>query len=108
MYIFFWGFREEIIYLLLLLLFLFFLAWLLHRKSGCDDLPGGVTPQASMKLSPPHRSPALPRRGPSHHPCLPRCRRCSPPHRRCSPTGMAGAAGTAGTAGTVYSPAQDG
>jgi len=40
-----------------------FLAWLLNKKDGCDDLPGSVTPQASMKLSPPHRSPALPRRG---------------------------------------------
>ena len=54
-----------------------------------------------MKLSPPHRSPALPRRGPHHrHPCPPRC--C------CSPAGMTGAAGTASTAGTADSPAQGG
>ena len=87
---------------------LFFFAWLLNRKNGCDDLPGGVTPQASMKLSPPHRSPALPRRGlPHHHPCLPHCCYCSPPPRRCSPAGMAGAIG-AGMAGTADSPAQGG
>ena len=55
-----------------------------------------------MKLSPPHRSPALPRRGPHHrHPCPPR--RC-----RCSPAGMAGAAGTASMAGTADSLAQGG
>ena len=76
-----------------------FLAWLLNRKNGCDDLPVCVTPpQASMKLSPPHQSPTLPRRGPPHrHPC--------PPHRCCSPAGMAGAAG-AGTARTADSPAE--
>ena len=35
--------------------------------------------QALMKLSPTHRRPALPRRGPPHHhPCPPRCRCCSP------------------------------
>ena len=55
-----------------------------------------------MKLSPPHRSPALPRRGPHHRHCF-----CSPPHRRCSPASMAGAAG-AGTAWTADSPAQGG
>ena len=87
----------------------FFLAWLLNGKNKCDDLPGGVTPpQASMKLSPAHRSPALPRRGPHHrHPCPPRRCCCSPPRHRCSPTGMVGAAG-AGTAGTADSPAQGG
>ena len=85
------------------LLLLFFLAWLLNGKNECDDLPGGVTPpQASMKLSPPHRSPALPRRGPHHHRCC-----CSPPHHHCSLAGMAVAAG-AGTAGTADSPAQGG
>ena len=63
-------------------------------------------PQASMKLSPPHRSPALPRRGPPHHhPCPHRCHRCSPPPRRhCSVR----AAGMASTAGTADSPAQGG
>ena len=55
-----------------------------------------------MKLSPPHRSPALPRRGPHHRRCC-----CSPPRRRCSPAGMAGAAG-AGTARTADSPAEGG
>ena len=66
-----------------------------------------MTPQASMKLSPPHRSPALPRWGPHHrHPCSPRHRCCcSPPRRRCSPASMAGAAG-AGTARTADSPAE--
>ena len=78
------------------------MAWLLNGRNGCDDLPGGVTsPQASMKLSPPHRSPALPRRGPHHHhPCPPRC--CSPPCRHCSPVRVAGMAVTAN------SPAQGG
>ena len=72
---------------------LFFLAWLLNGKNGIDDLPGGATsPQASMKLSPPHRSPALRCRGP-------------PPHCLCSPVR---AAGTAGMAGTADSPAQGG
>ena len=51
-----------------------------------------------MKLSPPHRSPDLPHRGPPHRCC------CSPPPRRCSPAGMTSAAGTAGAAGTAYSP----
>ena len=62
-----------------------------------------------MKLSAPHRCPALPRRGPHHrHPYpLRRCC-CSPPHRHCSPAGMAGAASTAGTAGTADSAAQGG
>ena len=55
-----------------------------------------------MKLSPPHRSPALPRRGPHHRRCC-----CSPPRHRCSPAGMASAA-SAGTAGTADSPAQGG
>ena len=63
-----------------------------------------------MKLSPPHRSHAFPRRGPHHrHPCSPRRRCCcSPPRRCCSPAGMAGAASTAGMAGTVDSLAQGG
>ena len=62
-----------------------------------------------MKLSPPHRSPALPRRGPHYrHPCSPPHRHCSPPRRHCSSAGMAGAAGTVGTAGTANSPAQGG
>ena len=91
------------------IIFVVFLAWLLNGKNGSDDLPGGATsPQASMKLSPPHRSPALPRRGPHYrHPCPPRRRCCcsTPPPRRCSPAGMAGAAGTARTAD---SPAQGG
>jgi len=64
--------------------------WLTWR---CDS------PQASMKLSPPHRSPALPRRGPPHRYC------CSPPYHRHSPVR---AAGTTGTAGTGDSPAQGG
>ena len=51
-----------------------------------------------MKLNPPHRSPALPHRGPHHHLSC-----CSPARRRCSPSGMAGAAG-AGIAGTAVSP----
>ena len=52
-----------------------------------------------MKLSPPHRSPTLPRQGPHHrHSC------CSSPCHRWSPAGMAGA----GTAGTADSPAQGG
>ena len=68
-------------------------------------------PQASMKLSPPHRSPTLPRRGPPHHhPYPPRCRRCSPPPRRCSPPPRRCSpireAGTASMAGTADSPAQ--
>ena len=85
------------------LLLLFFLAWLLNGKNECDDLRGGVTvPQASMKLSPPHWSPALPRQGPHHRRCC-----CSPPPRHCSPAGMAGAPG-ASTAGTADSPAQGG
>ena len=75
----------------------------LNERNGCDDLPGGVTPpQASMKLSTPHRSLALPHRGPHHRRCC-----CSPPPRRCSPAGMAGAIG-AGMAGTADSPAQGG
>ena len=46
-----------------------------------------------MKLSPPHRSPVLPRRGPPHHHPYPlRCRHCSPPHHRCSPIRVAGTA----------------
>ena len=77
-----------------------FLAWLLNKKDGCDDLPGSVTPQASMKLSPPHRSPALPHWGPPHHhPYPPHCRHCYPPVRE---------AGTAGMAGTADSPGQGG
>ena len=92
MEIFFWDFCYEIVYLLLLL-FIIFLAWLLNKKDGCDDLAGSVTPQASMKLSPPHRSPAFPHQG----------RRYSPLRRRCSPVW---AAGTAGMAGTADSPAQ--
>ena len=88
-------------------IFIVFLAWLLNGKNKCDDLPGGVTPpEASMKLSPPHRSPALPRRGPHHHPCPPhRC--CSPPRRRHCSVRAASTAG-AGTAGTADSPAQGG
>ena len=37
------------------------MAWLLKKRSGCGDLPGDTTPpQASKKLSPPHRSPDPP------------------------------------------------
>ena len=73
----------------------------LNERNGCDDLPGGVTPpQASMKLSPPHRSPALPCRGPHlHH------HYCSPPRHRCSPVRATGMAGAAGMTGTADSPA---
>ena len=79
-----------------------FLAWLLNKKDGCDDLPGSVPPQASMKLSPPHRSPVLPRRGPHlHHHCPPPRHHCSPPHPRCSPIRAAGMAGMAGTADSL-------
>ena len=69
--------------LLLLLLFIIFYmrnyyGMATERRSGCGDLPGGMTPQASKKLSPPHRSPDPPRRGPPlplplphpHHHCL--------------------------------------
>ena len=85
--------------------YLIFFGMATEWKDECDDLPGSVTPQASMKLSPPHRSPALPRQGPHHHPYPPRCRRCSPPPRRCSPIR---AASTAGMAGTADSPGQGG
>ena len=62
-----------------------------------------------MKLSPPHRSPTLPRQGPPHrHPSLPRRCCCSPLRRRCSPAGMTGATGTAGVARTADSPVQGG
>ena len=57
-------------------------------------------PKASMKLSPPHRSPALPRRGPHHH-YPPPCRRCSPPPHHCSPVHTAGTAGRARTADSL-------
>ena len=67
------------------------MAWLLERRSGCGDLPDGMTPpQASKKLSPPHRSP---------DPLLPLPR----PHRH-----LIQAAGTAGAdsmAGMVDGPA---
>ena len=49
-----------------------------------DNLPGGVTPQASMKLSPPHQSLALSRRG--SPPPLP------PQNSPIRAAGMAGAA----------------
>ena len=49
-----------------------------EKWSGCGDLPGGAPPQASKKLSPPHRSP---------DPLLPLPR----PHRH-----LIQAAGTAG------------
>ena len=88
---------RDYLFIILLLLLLLFLAWLLNKKDGCDNIPDSVTHQASMKLSPPHQSPTLPCRGPHHH------RRCSPPRRRhCSVR----AAGTTGTAGTADSPAQ--
>ena len=59
-------------------------------------------PQASMKLSPPHRSPALPRWGPPpHHPYPPHFRRRSPPCCHCSPIRAAGTAGMAGTTGSL-------
>ena len=87
-----------------------FLAWLLNEGNECDDLPGSVTPpQASMKLSAPHRSPSLTRwHSPHCHPCPPRSCCCSPPRRRCSPDWVAGTTSTAGMAGTVDSPAQGG
>ena len=75
-------------------IFGFFLAWLLKERSGCDDLPGDTTPQASMKLSPPHRSPALPRRGP-----LPR------PHHHCPLVRAVGTAGANSMVGTGDDPA---
>ena len=86
--------------------YLIFFGMATEWKDECDDLPGSVTPQASMKLGPPHRSPALPRRGPPHHhSCPPHCLHCSPPPLcRCSVR----AAGTAGAAGTFDSPAQGG
>ena len=56
-------FRIFVIRLFIYYYYYIFFAWLLNKKDGCDDLPGSVTPQASMKLSPPHRSPTLPRRG---------------------------------------------
>ena len=93
-------FLRDYLFITTIIIFVVFLAWLLNRKTGCDDLPVCVTPpQASMKLSPPNRSPALPRRGPPHRYC------CSPPCHRHSPVR---AAGTTGTAGTGDSPAQGG
>ena len=68
------------------------MAWLLERRSGCGDLPNGMTPQASKKLRPPHRSPDPP------HP-LPH------PHRRCPLVQAAGIFGADSTAGTVDGPA---
>ena len=82
------------------ILIIIFFGMATERTDRNDDLPGGVTPQASMKLSPPHWSPALPHRGPHiHH------HYCSPPHHRCSPVWAAGTAGAAGMAGTADSPA---
>ena len=52
-----------------------------------------------MKLSPPHRSPALLRRSPYLHHHYP------PPRRRCSPVRAAGMAGATDMAGTADSPA---
>ena len=72
-----------------------------EKRSGCGDLPSGSTPLQALKmLSPRHRSPDPPRRGPplppphSHHHCL-----------------LVRAAGTAGadsTAETVDGPAPGG
>ena len=63
-----------------------------ERRTGCGDLPGGVTPQASKKLSPSHRSPDPPRP-------LPR------PHRHCPLVRAVGTAGTDSTAEMVDGPA---
>ena len=72
----------------LLYIIFIFLAWLLKGRSGCGGLLGDTTPQASMKLSPPHRSPALPCRDPPLPlPCL------------SSPVRAAGMAGTANSPG---------
>ena len=70
------------------------------KQSGCGDLPGGTTPQASKKLSPPHRSPDPPRRGPPLP--LPR------PHHYCLLVRAAGTAGADSTAGTGDGPAPGG
>ena len=45
------------------ILIIIFFGMATERTDRNDDLPGGVTPQASMKLSPPHWSPALHHRG---------------------------------------------
>jgi hypothetical protein len=65
-----------------------------ERQSGCSDLPGDTTPQASMKLSLPRWGPALPRRGP-----LPR------PHHHCPLVWATGTAGADSMAGTGDGPA---
>ena len=66
-----------------------------EKWSGCGDLPGGTTPQASKKLSPPHQSPDPPRRGPP----LP------PPRHHCPLVRAAGTAGADSMAGMVDGPA---
>ena len=82
--------------LFIIILIIIFLAWLLNKRTGVMTYLDCDPPKASMKLSPPHRSPALPRQGPPHHhPYPPHCRCCSPIR----------AAGTAGMAGTTDSPA---
>ena len=68
------------------------MAWLLERQSGCGDLPDGMTPQASKKLSPPYWCPDPPR--PLPH-----------PHHRCPLVQAASIAGADSTAGTVDGPA---
>ena len=68
-----------------------------EKWPGCGDLPGGTTPQASKKLSPPHWSPDPPRLGPPLPP--PR------PHRNCPLVWAAGIAGANSTAGMVDGPA---
>jgi hypothetical protein len=64
-----------------------------EKRSGCGDLPGGMTPQASKELSPPHRSPDPPRLGP-------------PPrlHHHCPLVQAASTAGADSTAGMVDGP----
>ena len=90
---------------IIILIIIIFLATLLNKRTGVMTYLDCDSPQASMKLSPPPRSPALPRRGPHHHTCLRRCCCSSSPRRRCSPVRVAG---TAGMAGTADSPAQGG
>ena len=71
-----------------------------EKRARCGDLPGGTTPQASKKLSPPHRSLDPSRRGPPLPP--PRS------HHHCLLVRAAGTAGADSTAKTVDGPAPGG
>ena len=75
-----------------LLIYLFFLAWLLKDSRDVVTYLAIRPPQDSMKLSSPHRSPALPHQGPL-------------PHRHCPPIRAAGTTGADSMVGTGDDPA---